>query len=138
MNQKIIRFPFSIVFTFIGSIFGSNNIKDDLDSTHALTALPIFSHRNDLGFIGEDIGISERVSNDFFPTPSDSGICLTKNLDIKTILKVENEYDVLFESKLQNSPKKIENGTTWGEISLVLSPYQPTYLPNNQTIIHSV
>ena len=100
-----------------------------MDLKHAPTALPIFCHRNDLGFIGDDIGISERVCNDFFPTPSDSGICLTKNLDIKTILKVKDEYDALFESNLQHSPEKIVNGTTWGEISLVLSPYQPTFLP---------
>ena len=26
-------------------------------------------------------------------------------------------------------PEKIANGTTWGKISLILSPYQPTFLP---------
>ena len=82
------------VFIVIGSIFGSKNIKEDLDLKHAPTALPIFCHRNDLGFIGDDIGISERVCNDFFPTPSDSGICLTKNLDIKTILKVNPQLRI--------------------------------------------
>ena len=100
-----------------------------MDLKHAPSALPIFCHRNDLGFIGDDIGISERVCNDFFPMPSDSGTCLTKNLDIKTILEVKDEYDVLFESKLQHLPEKIANGTTWGKISLILSPYQPTFLP---------
>ena len=87
-------------------------------------ALAIFCFQNDIGFSGEDVGISEKLCNDFFPTPTDSGMCLTKNLDIKEILYEKKEYDSLFEPYQQNPSMKIEGGTKWGEISLVLVPSQ--------------
>ena len=82
--------------------------------------MPLFCHKMDVGFTGEDVGIAERVCNEFFPMPTDRGICLTKNMDIKTITNVEKPYDDLFESKSQTSAKNIESGTKWGEISFVL------------------
>ena len=81
--------------------------------------MPLFCHKMDVGFTGEDVGIAERICDEFFPMPTDRGICLTKNMDIRTITNVEKHYDELFESKLQNSAKKIESGTKWGEISFV-------------------
>ena len=87
-------------------------------------ALAIFCHRNDIGFMGDHFGIKQKLCNDFFPTPSDTGICLTKNLDIKDILKPKEEYDGLFEPHLQKALMKIIGGTQWGGISLVLIPSQ--------------
>ena len=87
-------------------------------------ALTIFCHRDDIGYMGDHFGIKEKFCNAFFPTPSDSGICLTKNLDIKDILKPYKGYDGLFEPHLQKRSMKITGGTEWGEISLVLLPTQ--------------
>ena len=84
----------------------------------------IFCHRNDIGFMGDDFGIEGKFCNDFFPTPSDSGICLTKNLDIKDILKTKKVYDGLFEQDLQKPSMKIVSGTELGEVSLILIPRQ--------------
>lgn len=80
--------------------------------------LPIYCHRNDQGYSGDDVGKSAKFCNDFFITPSDTGMCLTKNLDIKKILKDYKKYDVMFESDLQ-STQKIEKGTTLGRLTLL-------------------
>ena len=105
---------------FVGALFNPSNIKElDINTTVAPT---IFCHRNDIGFMGDDFGIEGKLCNDFFPTPSDSGICLTKNLDIKDILKTKKVYDGLFEQDRQKPSMKIVSGTEWGEISLILIP----------------
>ena len=93
-----------------------------LNSNIAPSPLVVLCYNNRLGFVGDEIGSTEKLCNDFFPTPSDSGICLTKNLDIREILSTKKEYNNLFESKLQKHAKKIDGGTTWGGISLILVP----------------
>ena len=110
-------------YKFIGFLFGPGNIKD-LDIKTIPMALTIFCHRNDIGFMGDHFGVEDKFCNDFFPTPSDAGICLTKNLDMKDILKAKKEYDGLFQPHLQNPSMKIVSGTDWGEISLILIPRQ--------------
>ena len=98
-----------------------------MSSNIAPVAIAVLCYNNRVGFIGDDFGNSGKLCNDFFPTPSDSGICLTKNLDIKEIIPIKNEYTNLFESKLQQPAKKIEDGT-WGGISLILVPEQSVYV----------
>ena len=107
------------------SLFGSDKVNG-LNSNIAPNALAIFCYNNGIGFIGDDLGMSVKVCNDFFPTPSDSGICLTKNLNLKEIIHIKGKYESLFEPKEQKPTKKIENGTTWGKISLILVPEQDT------------
>ena len=105
------------------SLFGSDKVKS-LNSNIAPIASVIFCYNNRIGFTGDNLGISGTFCNDFFQTPSDSGMCLTKNLDLKEILHIKDEYDSLFEPKPQQPAKKIDNGTTWGGISLILVPEQ--------------
>lgn len=77
--------------------------------------LPIFCHRSDLGFFEESATFCE----EFFQTPTDSGLCLTKNLDLKGIIHPNEELDSVFETELQSN-QKIEKGTQQGRITLVL------------------
>ena len=102
-----------------------------LNSNIAPLAPAVLCYNNKIGFTGDELGMSGKVCNDFFPTPSDSGICLTKNLDLKEILHFKDNYDSLFEQELQQTGKKIENGTTWGGISLILVPEQSIYIENS-------
>ena len=48
-------------------------------------------------FTGDDIGLAANVCNAFFPTPTDVGLCLTKDLDIKTIAKSNDLFDFILE-----------------------------------------
>ena len=102
-------------------MFGSSKISD-LNSRIAPRTIAILCHNNLIGFTGDDIGLSEKLCYDFFATPSDSGICLTKNLNINEIIHSKEEYDGLFEPHLQKSSQRIKGGTKWGEISLIFLP----------------
>ena len=102
-------------------LFGQNMIKN-VKTLKSPWFLPLFCYQKDKGFTGENVGIPEKTCNEFFPTPSDAGICLTKNMDIRNILDVGEEYVDLFEPQLQTSAKYIESGSKWGQITLVLLP----------------
>ena len=82
--------------------------------------MTLFCHKMDEGFTGEDVGIREKVCNEFFPAPTDKGMCLTKNMQIKEIVNVQDPYIDLFEPYFQTSAKNIESGTRWGELTFVL------------------
>ena len=81
----------------------------------------VFCHQKDTGFAGTDVGISTKLCDEFYRTPTDTGICLTKNLDSKKILGKDllNEYDEILETNKQ-STMKIEGGTMWGEVTIML------------------
>ena len=98
-------------------MFGKNT-KDHPSLKISPTTLPIFCQRYDEGYTGDDVGLSEKVCNDFHITPTDVGMCLTKNLDIKNILRQFNDYEDLFEPKEQ-STQRMSKGTTWGQVSIV-------------------
>ena len=73
-------------------------------------------------FTGDDIGLAANVCNAFFPTPTDVGLCLTKDLDIKTIVQSNDLFDYILEPEIQSRPPghKIEGGTYWTESTLIL------------------
>ena len=102
-------------------MFGSDKVNG-LNSNITPAPLAVLCYNSRVGFVGDEIGSTGKFCNDFFPTPSDLGICLTKNLDIKEIISIKKEYNNLFEPKSQKHAKKIDGGTTWGGISLILLP----------------
>ena len=67
---------------FSTRLFGK---EKTIDLKHAIApmSLILFCYRVDVGFVGDDLGMFARACNDFFPTPTDQGMCLTKNMDIK-------------------------------------------------------
>ena len=120
-QRKLLLDPISIQHEkdIASKIFGKNKIKDP-ENMNAPMSLSIFCTRKDKGFTGEDMGISKEVCDELFPTPTDSGICLTKNLDIKEIMNFESHYNLLFEPEKQKSDQYIDSGSLWGEVSLVI------------------
>ena len=70
-------------------LFGPENIKI-LEHTTAPKFLVLFCHNPVKGYFGDNAGLSLKFCNDFFPTPTDVGICLTRNMDIKNILHENN------------------------------------------------
>ena len=100
-------------------VFGTSKIRKNLEYLITKTSLVAFCHQKLEGFIGENIGISDNVCADFFPAPTDAGICLTKNLDLKNIMKINKVYDKIFEKGSQNS--HIKGGTIWSETTLIVN-----------------
>ena len=65
--------------------------------------------------MGDDLGMPANFCNEFFPTPSDQGICLTKNMDIKEVMYSKTAYDTLFE------PLQLICGNSWAETGNLVS-----------------
>ena len=103
----------------IAKLFELEQIQK-VNKTVAPMAMPIFCHSTGEGFIGDDIkGISGKVCNDFFPTPTDNGMCLTRNLDLKEMMYINKDYDVLLEPDSRPDNRKIEGESLWSETTLV-------------------
>ena len=72
-------------------------------------------------FLGEAIdGFSARFCNDFHPTPTDVGICMTKNVDIKSIIHLEEEYFDFLDADNRTAKIKISSGNRNAENTFVL------------------
>ena len=91
-------------------IFG-NNFSGNMNHMFAPFSLMLFCYKKNNGFMGDNIGMFAKVCNEFFPTPTDQGICLTQNMDIKEMMKTNKEYESLFEPKEQKRPESVKDGT---------------------------
>ena len=90
-----------------------------LNHKFAPFALILFCYKRSEGLVGEDIGPFAKLCNDFFPTPTDHGICLTQNMDINQVMKIGKEYENLFEADLQKPPESVKGGTYGSKHTLV-------------------
>ena len=100
-------------------LFGSNNLKF-LDQKLAPISMALFCSIKYIGFHGEDLGLSEKVCDDFFPSPTDKGICLSRNLNINEIMKRNKYFDTIFDANVQTKPRKILGGPLWSKNTLII------------------
>ena len=108
-------------------LFEMGNIKK-LEPGLAPKSPVIFCHNKRNGFLGHDAGMSSKLCDDFYPTPTDIGICLTRNLDIKEVLYENEHFKSLYESNLHSSPDYIQGGSLWGDMTLVFLTDSTNYL----------
>ena len=73
-----------------------------MSEEHCLQPLLQWLNRVDI-ITEDDIGMYANVCKAFFPTPTDQGICLTKNMNIRDVIHIDGEYEPLFEPNLQRS-----------------------------------
>ena len=78
----------------------------------------IIYFNNNKGLVGNDIeGLAGKFCNDFFPTPTDVGVCQTQNFDIKKLMQFDQQYEALFESeRRQEFSYSFKDEALWGEI----------------------
>ena len=106
-------------------LFGEDAVFTNLPNLLVSFPLVIFcSNRMQPDFLGDVVkGFSVKFCNDFFPTPTDVGICLTKNLVLKNVLDyaLDKEYEWYMESDNQNHTR--ENGIDdyWNGNTFILS-----------------
>ena len=89
-------------------LFGKDGIMNLKNLTPPLPFI-LLCYKADEGFVGDDLGMFAKACHEFFPTPTYQGICLTRNTNIKEVLKTTEEFDPLFDSHLQNSLKDCNN-----------------------------
>ena len=92
-------------------LVGKKNVKD-LKYLAAPLPLILFCLNGNENFVGDDLGMFAKACSDFFPMPTDKGICFTKNTDIKEVMNTDSTYDEFLSSYLQKSDEYIIGGTS--------------------------
>ena len=92
-------------------LVGKKSIKD---LKYLTTPLPLilFCLNGNENFVGDNLGMFAKACSDFFPMPTDKGICFTKNTDIKEVMNTDSTYDEFLSSYLQKSDEYIIGGTS--------------------------
>ena len=114
-------------------IFGMD-AKMDLKYFMTASPLMLFCYKKDKGFIGDDLGMFARACNQFFPTPTDQGICFTKNINIKDVMVNTKSYESLFDQESQNSNLNKMVGTSEKESTLIFFTGYPTEFGKKTTL----
>ena len=112
-------------------LFGASNIKQPNKTTSPIS-IPLFCHNKRVGFHGENIGFTSKVCDDFYPGPTDIGMCLTKNLELNKIVLDDPNYNEFLEFDSDRQVDAIEGGTLWSESTFIFQienkdPLSPNY-----------
>ena len=118
-------------------IFGKDKIKETPNEI-APESVSIFCFNEGEGYTGDDIGIGTKVCNKFFLTPSDIGIVYSKNMHTKSVLKVDEDYEILLESEKNQKPdNEYINGKVLSRMTLVFDTNAETLTEVSQTFPRS-
>ena len=83
-------------------VFGKTKdqyINDGMKS-QLISSMPLLIFcKNKLGqeWLGDDIGMIANFCTDFYPTPTDQGICMTKNLNFNNFMELSEEFQQAFQ-----------------------------------------
>ena len=107
-QRKLISQPLSqIELNLARKIFGATRQMDSL-MTSSMPLVIFCKDRFDKDWIGDDFGSVLKFCSDFFPSPTDHGVCLSKNLDYQQLINTNEEFKTVFETSKQIFPKLIE------------------------------
>ena len=106
-------------------LFGEEHVQET-PSKIAPASLTLYCFSKENGYVGDDIGLSTKVCNDFIKTPSDSGMTLSKNLDLSKLLKT-NDNLIGLKDKVHPDKSHI-NGKVLSQLTLVFDTNSETYL----------
>ena len=102
-------------------LFGEQNLKGN--NIKLTASAPLVIHckdRKSEAFLGDYIdGFSSRFCNGFYPSPTDVGMCHTKNLDIKDLYSLDENYAIYMEEANQASMES-SKGNRDGESTYIL------------------
>ncbi len=101
-------------------LFGNVEMNSNFHQIASM-ALPIYCKtRRNQNWQGDDIGLDYNFCSDFHMTPTDVGVCMTKNLQLSSILNFPTKFSDIFRPEPEAEPVKVQGGTYWGEASFVL------------------
>ena len=105
-------------------IIGADAIKKNLSKIIAPNPVMIFcrNYKNQEFTGNEVVGFFTKFCQDFFPTPTHTGICVTKDLDVKEIIDgPDDDYNIFLESEKQTSKLKVGKSNYWAVSTFVLN-----------------
>ena len=65
-----------------------------------ISSMPLLifcKNKLDQEWLGDDIGMISNFCTDFYPTPTDQGMCMTKNLNFYNLMELSKEFQQTFE-----------------------------------------
>ena len=146
-QRKILREQVDWEFNMAKAMFGDDHIRNLTGWLGPTTSAITFCHRKDEGYTGDYFSEHVKLCNDFFITPSDIGMVFTKHLDLDDVMKIDEDYEDVFEprSSYRTPNSEIEGGTIWSKMTLVLDvnavtamsqtyPKHPTVTPGELQI----
>ena len=90
-------------------VFGA--IGEALNKTEEFFApMPLVKLCKDQSYqkwLGDDIGMIPKFCNDFYSTPTDQGLCQTKNINIHNLIEISRNFKESFEANNDKKPLKI-------------------------------
>ena len=108
-----------------GKIFEAAAINASLSNLMSPNPLVLFCrNQRDGKFEGDIIpGFSDQLCNDFFLAPTHTGICITKNMNVKEILHtLDDDYNTYFETEKQTSKLNVSKDNYWAISTFVINP----------------
>lgn len=105
------------------------DIKSDLSmldnkKTQNIASMPLIifcKNKLDQEWLGNDIGLGPNFCSDFYSTPTDQGICLTKNLNFDTLIRFSDAFTQSFETNKQNTSNLIQGGRLNAKATFIIS-----------------
>ena len=94
------------------SLSVEGNLNKNITNIFAPMPLVVFcKDKTDQKWLGDDIGMNAKFCSDFYSTPTDDGLCLTKNMvGLDSLMGVSEEFNQVFEQTTGQFTSKIEGG----------------------------
>ena len=93
-------------------VFGAKDnqsLQNDFSLTTTMPLVIFCKDKSYQDFLGDDIGLHEKFCADFYSTPTDQGLCMTKNLNLDSLINLKKEFDKVFELNDQKAPNLIQS-----------------------------
>ena len=106
---------------FARKLLGEENLLNNPNDMSPFSMIIFCKSRRDQEFIGLDVeGMSSKYCDEYFPTPTNAGMCMTKNTDMKQLANFDNDYSDFLEIERRFGNDTIEGGNRNAESTTVL------------------
>ena len=104
-------------------LFGKFAVKENLTNYTTSSPLVAFCRKFERqNFTGDNLtGFATKFCHDFYLAPTDIGICGTKNSNLKNIINLDDNYNILFETENQTSELKVGKDNYWAVSTFVIN-----------------
>ena len=104
-----------------GQIFGKENLHNASNIISPFSMTLFCKNRRDQDFAGIGIdGISSRFCDEYYPSPTDVGFCMTKNMDLREIMHVKEVHSDFLNIRERSGNSTIQGGNRNAERTIVL------------------
>jgi hypothetical protein len=110
-----------VEYSLANKIFGF--VEEKIHSTELASMPLIIFCKNELDrkWHGDDIGMNVEFCHDFYSTPTDNGLCLTKNLNFKKLMDLSGDFQETYEFNDKDVPIKIQGDRLKSQATFVIN-----------------